>query len=72
MKMWKHGNVIMELFYCFTVGIGFPGDASDFNEDKSLAVATRTQDKVVVVWGNLESLRVRFWLLGPTEAVVRN
>jgi len=39
----------MELFYCFTVGIGFPGDASDFNEDKSLAVATRTQDKVVVV-----------------------
>jgi len=25
---------ITEVFYCFTVAIGFPGDASDYNEDK--------------------------------------
>ena len=45
----------MEVFYCFTVAIGFPSDASDYNEDKWLAAAARMQNKVVVEWGNSES-----------------
>ena len=44
----------MEVFYCFTVAIGLPGDASD---DKRSAVAARMQNKVVVEWGNSESYR---------------
>jgi len=38
-KLGKHFNAIMEVFYCFTVAIGLPGDASDYNEDKRSAVA---------------------------------
>jgi len=38
----------MEVFCCFTVAIGLPGDASDYNEDKRSAVAARMQNKVVV------------------------
>jgi len=38
----------MKVFYCFTVAIGLPGDASDYNEDKRWAVAARMQNKVVV------------------------
>jgi len=38
----------MEVFYCFNVAIGLPGDASDYNEDKGSAVATCMQNKVVV------------------------
>jgi len=38
----------MEVFYCFTVAIGLPGDASDYNEDERSAVAARKQNKVVV------------------------
>ena len=34
--------------YCFTVAIGLPGDASDYNEDKRSSVAARMQNKVVV------------------------
>ena len=45
----------MELLYCFTVAIGLPGDASDYNEDKRSAVAARMQNKVVVEWYNSES-----------------
>jgi len=45
----------MEVHYCFTVAIGLPADASDYNEDKSSAHAARMQSKVVVVWGNNES-----------------
>jgi len=45
----------MEVFYCFTISIGLPGDASDYNEDKRSAVAARMQNKVVVEWGNSES-----------------
>jgi len=41
-------NEIMKVFYCFTVPIGLPSDASDCNEDKSSAVAERMQTKVVV------------------------
>jgi len=41
-------NAIVELFYCFTVLIGLPGDASDYNEEKRSAVAARMQNKVVV------------------------
>jgi len=44
-KLLKHFNAIMEVFYCFTVAIGLPGDASD---DKRSAVAARMQNKVVV------------------------
>jgi len=32
-KLRNHFNAIMEVFYCFTVAISFPGDASDYNED---------------------------------------
>jgi len=32
-KVRKHFNAIMEVFYCETVSIGLPGDASDYNED---------------------------------------
>jgi len=41
---------IMEVFYCFIFAIGFPGEASDYNEDedKRSAVAARMQHKVVV------------------------
>jgi len=31
----------MEVIYCFTVAIGLPGDASDYNEDKRSAVACK-------------------------------
>jgi len=41
----------MKVFYCFTVAIGLPGDASDNNEEKISAVAVRMQNKVVVVTG---------------------
>ena len=44
----------MEELYCFTVAIGLPGDASDYNERKRSAVEARMQDKVVVEWGNSE------------------
>jgi len=45
----------MEVLYCFTVAIGLPGDASDYNEDKS-GQLQRIQNKVVVVRGNSETL----------------
>jgi len=45
----------MEEFYCFTVAIGLPGDASDCIEDKRSEVAARMQSKVVVERGNSES-----------------
>jgi len=32
-KLRKHFIAIMEVFYCFTVAIGLPGDASDHNEN---------------------------------------
>jgi len=37
----------MEVFYCFTVAIGLPGDASGYKDKKS-TVATRIQNKVVI------------------------
>jgi len=49
-KMWKHFNAIMEVFYCFTVVIGLPGEASGYNEDKRSSAAGRMQSKVVVEW----------------------
>jgi len=45
-KLRKHFNEITELFYCFTVAIDLPGDASDYNEDKRWTVAGRMQSKV--------------------------
>jgi len=47
-KLRKHFHAIVEVFYYFTVAIGLPGDASDYNEDKRSAVAARMQNKVVV------------------------
>jgi len=44
-----------EVLYCFTVAIGLPGNASDYDEDKRSAVAARMQNKVVVEWRNSES-----------------
>ena len=45
----------MEVFYCFTVAIGLPADASDHIEGKRSAFAARMQNKVVVEGGNSES-----------------
>jgi len=61
----------MEVFYCFTVAIGLPGDASNHDEDKRSAVAARMQNKVVVEWGNSESKDWDFGYLDRTEAAVR-
>jgi len=54
-QLRKHFNAIVEVFYCFTVAIGLPADASDYTEDKRSAVAARMQNKVVVEGGNNES-----------------
>jgi len=47
-KLSKHFNAIMEVFYCFMIATGLPGVASDYNEEKSSAVAVGMQNKVVV------------------------
>jgi len=47
-KLRKHFNAIVEVFYCFIIAIGLPGDASDGNEEKRSAVAARMRNKVVV------------------------
>ena len=44
-----------EVFYCFIIAIGLPGDASDYNKEKRSVVAARMQNKVVVEWGNSEN-----------------
>jgi len=44
----KNNTATVEVFYCFAVAIGFPGDASNYKKDKRSAVATRIQSKVVV------------------------
>jgi len=54
-KLRKHFNAVIEVFNCFSVAIGLPGDASDYNEDKRSAVAVRMHNKVVVERGNSES-----------------
>jgi len=33
--------LLMPVFYCFTIAIGLPGDASSYNEDKWSAVAAQ-------------------------------
>jgi len=45
----------MKVFYCFTIAIGLPSDASDYNENKRSEVAVLMQNKVAVEWGNSES-----------------
>jgi len=47
-KLRKHFNAIIEVFYCFTVAIGLPADASDYNGDQRSAVAARMKNQVVV------------------------
>jgi len=69
MELQKYFNAIMEV--CFDVAIGWPGDASNYNEDKRLAVAVRVQNMVVVEWGNSECLVWDFGYLRRTEAAVR-
>jgi len=46
-KHFERNTAIMEVFYCFTVAIGLPGDASGYKDKKS-TVATRIQNKVVI------------------------
>jgi len=70
-KLRKHFHAIMEVFYSFTVAIGFPGDASVYNERQKSVVAARMQNKVVVEWGNSESKKWDFGYLGRTEAYIR-
>jgi len=41
-------STLMQLWKCFTVAFGLPGDTSDYNEDKRSAVAARMQNNVVV------------------------
>ena len=48
-KPGNHFNAIMEVFYCFTVAIGLPGDASDYNKDERSAVAARMQNVAVTM-----------------------
>jgi len=47
-QLRKHFHAITEMFYCFTVAIDLPGDASDHNEDKRSVVVARVQIKVAV------------------------
>jgi len=61
----------MQLWKCFTVAIGLPGDASDYKEDKRSPVAARMQNNVVVEWANSDSKERDFGCLGRTEAAVR-
>jgi len=44
-KPRKHFNAIIEVFYCFSVVIGLPGDASDYNEGKRSAVGAVMQNR---------------------------
>jgi len=44
-----------EVLCCLTVGIGLPGDASDYCKDKMSVVAAHVQNKLVVEWGSCES-----------------
>jgi len=44
-KLQKHFNAISEVLYCFTIAIGLPGDALDYNDDKRSAVAARMQTR---------------------------
>ena len=68
-KLRKHENVIMKILYCFTVVIGLPGDASDYNEDKRSAVAAsmqkrwlsseatvRARSEILAIWAALKHL----------------
>jgi len=62
---------IIEVFFCLTVAIGLPGDASNHNKDKRSAVATRIQSKVVVVLGSCENQLRDLGCLSSSEAAVR-
>ena len=65
-KLRKNFNAIMEVFYCFTVAIGLPGDASDYcrtKKDRQLQRACKQR------WLSSEAtvratVEVRFWLFG--------
>ena len=59
----------MEVFYSFTVAIGLPGDASDYNEDKRSAVADLQRAYQTRL--SSESWEWDFGYLGRIEAAVR-
>ena len=60
----------MEVFYCFIVAIGLPGDASDYNEEKgrhlqrackaswltSEATIMRARSEILGIWAALKQL----------------
>jgi len=66
-KLQKHFNATVEGF--FDVAIGWPGDASNYNEDKRLAVAARMQNKAIVKWDNNESNGWDFWYLAEMSGI---
>ena len=64
-KLRKHFNAIMEVLYCLTVTISFPGDASDCNLDKRLTIAAyakqgfcrvRARCKILAIWAAVKQL----------------
>jgi len=59
-KLQKHFNAIMEVFYCFTVAIGLPVDASQWRQKvHSCSVHAKQGDcRVRQQW----ELGVKFWL----------
>jgi len=48
-KPGNHFNAIMEVFYCFIIAIGLPGDASDYDKDERSAAAARMQNVAVTM-----------------------
>jgi len=68
-KLRKHFNAIIEVFYCFTIAIGLPGDALDCDEDGRSAVAVRmhkrwlsskatvrARSEILAIWATLKQL----------------
>jgi len=56
----------MEVFYCVTIAIGLPGDASDHNEDKKVGSCSahakqggcrvRARSEILAMWAALKQL----------------
>jgi len=57
-KLRKHVNATVEVFHCFTVAIGLPRDASDYNEDIRSTVAARMQSSEATVRARSEILDI--------------
>ena len=66
-KLWKRFHAIMEVFYCFTVAISLPGDASCIKlqwRQKVGSCNAHAKQGGCRVRQQLE-LGVRLWLFGP-------